>query len=299
MNKCCLSFLLFFNSLSSFCLAEEKTLSQFEEVKSLIADLKKKLSTSSCDEEKSLIHFDLSVAYNKDQEIDMAFRHFLMALESAKLKSVYKANEREQSIYEEALKEYLTLAGSEPILAAKNLLERYGKVADENNDFLLLNFLISTAYANVGRYDDFFGRFYRAFPYLSDSFLAYKTQGILYLRLASRIRLEEERHHFQEEAMQYLNLALDRNPHDCSLYKILIFLAKEEENEALLSTYLHRICAHHVQIPRGDIYLYVREAISLGENELAQKIIDHANTLYESSRVITAAQDYLNQHKGT
>lgn len=264
------------------------------EIKEEIASYQKELFQQETDE----IHCKLASAYFRDQEIDKAFQHFLCALKLISQEPAPEMCLEEKRHYEAALADYLNGAGSDPVKLAKQLLEAYGAAADANPEWIHLNFLIATAYANLGQYDTFFDRFFRGYRYLGDTFLAYKTRGVLYLRLAQHGRSPEERHADREEAFNCLTRALDRNPIDSSLYKVLIFLAKDEKNDALVLNYLQKMVEHEAHISRGDIYLYVREAAALGEPDLGQQIIDLARAQYEFSRGITAAQEYLNQCRG-
>lgn len=272
--------------------------SSFEEIKEEIAHYQNALKEPQSEIEKSELHYKLALAYFYDQEVEKAFQHFLLSLEGVESKTAPKMKEEEENLYKEALDFYLSRSGNDPISVAKQMLEHYGEIASQNQHIAELGLLMATAYANLGIYDLFFKRFVHAYPYLKDTFLAYKTQGILNLRLSHHSRLAKERHGYQERAFHYLTLALDRNPKDASLYKVLIFLAKDEKNDLLIRSYLQKMVEHRVPSSRGDIYLYVREAALLGEYEVGQKIIDQATVLYDYSRAITAAQEYLNQHRG-
>jgi len=267
-------------------------------IKDEIALYQKELSVSQSEVERGEIHYKLASAYFRDQETDKAFQHFLFALKSVRLKPAPQMSPEEEKLYEGAMADYLGGAGTDPVRVAKQMLEKYAEHADANREWVHLNFLVATAYANLGLYEDFFERFYHAYSYLGETFLAYKTRGILYLRLSQHGRSAEERHTFQEEAFHYLTLALDRSPKDSSLYKVLIFLAKDEKNDSLVLNYLQKMVEHGAHISRGDIYLYVREAVALGESALGQQIIDLARTQYDFSRAISAAQEYLNQCRG-
>ena len=272
--------------------------SELEKVKQLIAEKQKALASAMSEGAKSSLLYELALAYYQDQEIDVAFSYFLEALKRVPKKSAeLHMEERESLLYKSALEDYLTRAGSDPAYVAGELLQKYGEEADQNRDFIHLNFLIATAYANLSKYDDFFDRFYKGYPYLHDTFLAYKTQGILYLRLSHHGKSTEERQGFQAEAFKYLTGAVERNPQDPSLYKVLIFLAKDEKNKELIRSYLQRIVDYKVELPRCDICLYVKEAVWAGEVELGQEIIDRARALYDYSRAISTAQEYLNQQR--
>lgn len=270
------------------------SLSSFGEIKDEILRLESALK----DADTSELHYKLARAFYFDQEIDKAFHHFLAALEKTETLNPRPLSEEENILYTQALDEYLAKGGEDPYQLAKEILAKYGQKADENRDFLHLNFLMSTAYGNLGDYETFFERFYAAYPYLKSSFLAYKTQGILYLKLSTHGRLEEERRSCQKKALHYLTFALDQNPKDAGLYKVLTVLAKNEQADALLLSYLEKMVEYDVRIPRGDIYLYVREAVALEKYELGQQIIDRAKSMYDFSRALSAAQDYLNQHRG-
>ena len=267
-------------------------------IKQTILAKKQALQKVSSEHEKAKIFYDLARAYHEDQEIAQAFIYFLEALKRVEKRALCPMELAEKNIYESALSNYLAHVGLIPEEAAKELLDRYGEVAAAHSDYVHLNFLIATAYANLGRYNDFFERFYRGYPYLNDSFLAYKTQGILYLRLSQLSSCLELRQSFQQEASHLLTAALERNAGDASLYKVLVLLAKDQKDDTLVRTYLRGMVTHETPIPRGDISFYVREAARLGEWGICQTLIDQARALYNYSRAVSAAQEYLNQNKG-
>ncbi len=284
-------------SLFLLCTALHGTQGHAETVKEKIAKEISFLKQASSLQEKSSIFFRLAMAYCQDQELDKAFLSFLESLKSASHGQIPKVQDDEKQLYDEAFHYYLAQASNDPQKTAQELIEKYGEVAKRHPDYLYLNFLLSTAFANNGNYSLFFEHFYAGYTKLWDTFLAYKTQGILYLRLSQRSAATEQKRCYQKEAERFLNLALERNGHDSSVYKILIGLAKEDKNEALVLSYLQKMVQAAPALPRGDIFLYVREAVALEEYELGQEIIDQARQQYEMSRVIAAAQDYLDQHK--
>lgn len=286
-------FIFLFFSLSS-CYAADS----FEEIKKEIQRCLDKLGEKTTAQEKSQIYYQLAMAYAYDQEVNKAFHAFLDALECQSPSEAAVLCEEEASHYGEALDYYLSGCGVDPVRTAKELIQRYGNLGKLHKEYYHLNFLLATAYANLGMYDLFFERFYPLYPQMQDSFLASKTQGILYFRLSQNESDTQLRRKNLAKAVNHLHLALEKNPQDGSLYKTLIFLAKEEESDALVLSYLQKLVDHRPKVARGDIYLYVREAVALEEYELAQEIINSARTLYEYSRAITEAQDYLNQHKG-
>lgn len=266
-------------------------------IKEQIAQEEAFLLKARSPEEKCEAFFHLACAYFEDQELDKAFLNFLQSLKYSPRHPPCSMTEPEKKLFTDAYRTYVDRSSSDPFKTAGELLEKYESQIKEHPDFLHMHFLLSTAYGNLGKYGLFFEHFFRGYPYLWDSYLAYKTQGILYLRLSQREKSLEGRVRLQKEAAQFLNLALQKEAKDASLYKILIALAKEEKNSSLILAYLQKMVREGVQIPRSDIFLYVKEAVALDEYELGQEMIDHGRCLYEVSRVLTAAQEYLDQHK--
>lgn len=268
------------------------------DIKEEIATYQKELIAAETEEQKAEKHYKLAMAFIHDQEVDKAFQHFLQALKCIPSRETPQMSEEEKTLYEAALADYLAGAGNDPVRIAKQMLEKYAEQADAHPDWIHLQFLMATAYANLDRFEDFFERFYLSYPYLGETFLAYKTRGILYLRLSQHGRSFDQRHAYQEEALHYLTVALNQNPKDASLYKVLIFLSKDEKNDTVVLHYLQKMIENETSITRGDIYLYVREAVALGEYDLGQQIIDLARKQYDFSRAISSAQEYLNQCRG-
>ena len=232
------------------------------------------------------LHYKLARSYFYDQEIDASFKHFLYALDYSEPKEPSSFDS-----CQDALDFYLSQSGADPIAVATNMLKRYNEKNSKE-----LGFILSIAYANIGDYDSFFSLFFEGYPHLCDSFLAHKTRGILSLRVMQGERDPKTLAQYREKALHHLTLALEQNKCDAALYKVLIFLAKDEKNDVLVSNYLHKMVENQVQVARADIYLYVREAIALDESVLAKQILDQAKKYYEYSRAITAAEEYLNQH---
>jgi hypothetical protein len=67
------------------------------------------------------------------------------------------------------------------------------------------------------------------------------------------------------------------------LYKILIFLAKDEKNDALVLNYLQKMVEHEARISRGDIYLYVRETVALREPAIGHMILADRFRLHKNT----------------
>ena len=267
----------------------------FSEIKKEIEAKESALILATSEAEKSRLLYELALAYFQDQETEKAFLHFLEALKWVEAKTPPPMDFTESSLYNRALDLYLSGESADPTLRAKELLESYGECAAQNPHYLHLNFLVATAFANLGRYGEFFERFYKGYAYLQQSFLAYKTRGILCVRLSQHCKSSDLRCILRGEAMHYLTHALNLKPNDPSLYRTLVFLAKDEKNEEMILTYLQRLIENQVGIARGDICLYVKEAVALGDYKLGQALIDLAKRFYEYSRALSCAQEYLNQ----
>lgn len=237
-------------------------------------------------------HYELALDSFREQEIDTAFIHYLKALDELNVQKAPKMCPEEKKLFAAALDTYLEGAGSDPVRVARQLLDTYG---DADPSWLHLQFVLSAAYANLGEFGAFFSRFYAAYPFMKEHFLAKKTRGILYLRLASRTPDVQAKNSYTQEAFCAFTEALAKNPKDASVYKVLIFLAKDEKNRPLVRSYLQKMVHASARIARGDIERYVHEACGMGEMELAQQIIDLARMQYTFSRALIAAQEYVNQ----
>ncbi len=268
-----------------------------EDVKEIILTKLQALKSAVNEQQISHIHYDLALAYYKDQESHLAFTHFLEALKTVPKKTLPEPTSDEKNYYDPALKNYLAHAGKDPEKAAHELLGKYGEIAQDHPEFIQLNFLISTAYANLGQFADFFSLFYQGFPYLHSTHLASKIQGILSLRLCAQSKTVEERTRFQDSARRHLSQALQSNPSDAGLYKTLVFLAKDSNDTNAIHEYLRQIVSQKVVIPRTEIYFYVQEALQFDDFVLGQEIIDQAKSHYNFSRAIKEAQNYLDHLK--
>ncbi|MFN0065057.1 MAG: hypothetical protein ACKVOH_02335 [Chlamydiales bacterium] len=251
----------------------------FEGVKEEIRDCEYKLESAKHAQEKSELYYRLSQAYFLDQERDKAFEFFLLALEM----TPFGESLCDDPLYQEAFAFYQTATPQE-------MIEKYAKRDTEN---IALNFLLATGYANLGEFDRFFTHFYKGYPHFKESYLAYKTQGIMWLHLAQRSTDVEEKRLFQKRAVEYFRSALDQYPEDAGLYRLIIFLAHDEKNEAMMLSYLQKLVDHQIAFTRGDIFFYVRTAVELKKFAVAKRILARAKELYDYSKAISAAEELL------
>ncbi len=259
-------------------------------IKKEICSLHDQLEKSVTKKETSEILFHLALAYEKDQEVDKAFFSFLEALKNLPISS--EKLELDEALGKEALTYYFQEVTAHPIEGSKQLIEKYGSLGSTSQP--LLKLVLAAAYANLGEYPFFFTHFYEAYPFVWDTFLSYKLQSTLCLRLGQREPQLQKKESLQKEAMAFLQKALEKKA-DPSLYKILIALAEEKGEEDMLFHSLQALITNKVIFPRSELFWYVQEAVSIEAYELAQELIDYAHLHYPVSKAVDAAQEYLNQ----
>lgn len=258
-------------------------------IKEEIALFQQQLISVPSNREKAQAHYQMAILNARDQELDKAFTHFLYAL---KMVPLQESHSLEDCTFQAAFSDYLTGAIREPKEVALELIKKYAGIESPP-----LSFLLATAYANLENYELFFDLFYQGFPLYGESYLAHKTRGIIYLRLSQHALTFEERQALKKEAAYYLTKALEKNVPDASLYKLLIFLAKDEKKDSLILTYLQKMVEEKVVMARGDICFYIEEAVRLGDSDLGQRMIALARSQYTMSRAIELAQEFLNQNR--
>lgn len=209
----------------------------------------------------------------KDQEQDRAFLYFLQALDATQKKEPLDLNR-----YNEGLNFYLK--GAKP-----------HEIVELEGEDLGLNFLVATAYANLGEFQKFFEMFYSAYPHFKGTFLDYKTRGILYLRLSQKNI--ERREEYIAKAEKNLRRALELNYNDGALYPILITIAKDAKKGEDVLCYLKKLSESEAMIQRSSILPYVQEAVDLGAHDVGSALVERARKLYSYSRSITAAEEIL------
>jgi hypothetical protein len=231
-------------------------------------------------------HYEKALAELKNSRA-RSLVHFLNALEKGVETRV--ASEKEQKKYLEFVEKYISQFGQE---GSQEILDKL-QTAQSPAEHLF----ISTAYLNKEEYGPFFEHFYLAYPYFKDSYLSFRAQGILWVRLASMVSTQEQKQYYLERGIDLLQRSLQVCSKDCSVFEMLVEIAKNEENDLLLISTLETLVESKNRIPRRCIYLFVREAIRLERVEIAQKIIDRAKELYEYCKTTTAAELYLKQYQ--
>lgn len=240
----------------------------------------------------------LAKAYYKDQNQEEAFQTFLDALDAAQVsKQEPFISDEEQQLYQKGLDIYFDLNGGSPHEIAAKINATYRDVYDKNPNYYLIGYLLATADANLGQFNEFFDLFYRSYIHFPDHFLAYKAKAILHIKLFERGYAGQEKEKERQYVLENLHLAGEKNPGDISLYKLIILFSIDQQKANAVVSYLNKIIGRNMIISRPDIVFYVQQAVLVNQLELAQKFIDKAAEWYQYSRVINSAQDYLNLKK--
>lgn len=235
---------------------------------------------------------ELSILYLKDQNQELAFESFLKALEHANkipIQSKEPAND-----YEEALALYLK--GQMPKETAKEILKKYKPILQASPKNYLLAYIVAIAHANLNQFQEFFDLFYDGYEHHPDHFLAFKTKAILHIKLMERKRSDAEKNEQRQLILKNFNLALEREPQDVTLYKLLIIFSPPATKSKQLQLSLNKIMKDNIIIPRSDIVFYVEQAVDLKEEALAISFLEKAREWYPQSRIISAAQNYIDSH---
>lgn len=246
---------------------------------------------------RSDLQLKIAIAHWRDQEQDLSFNAFLSALDGVPQTAPTPLSKEEEALYREALEFYLMHPGREAATAAEQLRQRYTKILDEHPEYTHLGYLVALAFANNGQFDAFFTRFYPCYRADPDHFLAYKTRALLHLRLMARARDPEQRERERHLAQMHVQKALERFSDDVSLYQMNITLARPSEKTSLVQSALGKMTRNPSMVPRSELLFFVKEAATVGEWNLAEQFLAKANLCYPSSRLVSTAEEYLQQRR--
>jgi tetratricopeptide (TPR) repeat protein len=254
---------------------------------------------SASKDQKSPLLLKLAQAYLKDQEEEKAIKTFLKAVELSLLQSISPEASTEKENFEKGMKIYLsTESPHSPKEAAYKLLQEFEQIHKKHPEYYTLNLLISTAYANLGRYDDFFEVYFNSYPYVSNHYLSYKIKAILHVKLFEKGKMAEEREFHKKMAFDSIKQAIERYPQDMSLYKMAVLLSSSPLQKAqAVNESLNEIISRNIIIPRHDIIFFVREAIETHQKDIAQKFVDKCREWYQYSRTVNEVQEYIDRKK--
>lgn len=280
--------------LGSFLFASSCLFSRndFDSIKSEISYYRNLILENT--EEKSALLVRLSSLYLKDQDLEKAIQTYLEALKE--LNSL--ANEGEEDpFYQQALALYLDHSKGNAQLISEKIISEFAPKLEKHPESYLLGYIVASAYANLGKFDNFFNLFYRSYQHASNHYLAHKALAILHVKLFEKSKTTEERDRQREAIIEHLGLAIQKYSNDDTLYKLSIAFSKEEQKLSIIQSALNKIIDSHIILPRTDIPFYVAQAVEAKDYTLAQRFIDKMRSIYHKSRVIDNAQEYLNKHK--
>lgn len=264
----------------------------FESIKSEISHYQNLIHENAG--EKSALLVKLSGLYLKDQDLEKAIWTYLEALKELNC----LADEGvEDPIYQQALDLYLDHSKGNAQVISEKIISEYAPKLEKHPDSYLLGYIVAFAYANLGKFENFFKLFYNSYQHAPNHYLAHKALSILHVKLFEKSKTPEERDFQREAIVEHLGLAIQKYPNDDTLYKLSIAFSKEEQKLNMIRSALNKIIDSHIILSRTDIPFYVAQAVEAKDFALAQRFIDKMRSIYQKSRVIDNAQEYLNKHK--
>lgn len=236
----------------------------------------------------------LAKAYYKDQEHAKAFETFLEALNNTPPpESTKEMSKDEALIFNQALKIYLEPTERNPEAVSLKLRDLYAGIWRLHPDYAHVGYIVAVAYANLSDFENFFDIFYRSYVQLPDYYLAYKTKGILHIKLFERARTPEEKNKERKEILQSFQEAKKRYPQDASLYRMQIAFSPEADKPEVLERNLNEILNQSIMIPRADLSFYLDQMLAFGKINLAKKFLVKAREWYPYSRTLDAADEMI------
>lgn len=250
--------------------------------------LQKELIASVNLQEKGALSYELALLYLKDQDQEHAFGSFLQALDQSQMTSLY--NFCDEKTYKEVLAIYLDVTVPSPQVTAQKLLNRVVPILKDHPEEKIFNYFVAIAYANLGKYDEFFKHFYIAYQAYPDHYFAFKTKAVLHIKLLERTREEKERTIQREAIVRNLREAMKREPNDTTIYKMMIGFSPPALKHESIKIGINKIVDDDIVVPRTDILFYVEEAVDVNEPALAEAFLSRASIWYPSSKIILEAK---------
>lgn len=237
---------------------------------------------------------DLSIAYYKDQNHEMAFKTFLEALNAVPAVTAEPMPSlNDKSLYDQALKIYLDPRERDPSAMSERIRDVYGGVIRLHPEYLNLAYLVASSEANLGDYTDFFDLFFRSYKALPAHFLAEKTKGVLHIKLYERAKTAPEKEIERTYIFEAFQKAKELFPQDASLYRLQIAYAPNNIKLKILEQNLKEIIDHDRVIPRSDLSFYFNQLLEYGQYPLAKEFLEKARKWYPYSRTLAAAGEMI------
>lgn len=244
-------------------------------------------------QERAVLKGKLAIIYYRDQEHERAFQVFLDALDDVIHDKQHQATSDEARLYSEALELYLEHGTASAQSTATKILQRYAPILDQEENYHLLRYILAAAYANLGRFEDFFDHFFTSYSFYPEHYMAKKTRAVLHIKLYERARTSLEREYQRNKILSHVLSAIEKYPQDHSLYKLMVAFSSEEDKKTYVNTYLNKIVENNIIIPRSEIPFYVQQCVETRQKELARRFIIKAREWYQYSRAIDIAERML------
>ncbi|MCE5315850.1 MAG: hypothetical protein LLG04_00625 [Parachlamydia sp.] len=228
--------------------------------------------------------------------MEKSFRAYIQALASAEKKPASPTTEDERKLYGDALKIYLDGAHA-PRETAQHLLQLYSDTIRMQPDFLELRLVVTTAYANLGNFDEFFPLFYPAYCAYPDHYLSHKTQAVLHIKLFERCRNVSEREAERTAVLFHVKEAIQKYPEDIGLYKLWLLFAEEQNKDREVEACLNKILNSPMIIARSDLPFFAQQALDARRSDLAERLMEKGRVWYPYSRGLDSIQQALDDYK--
>ncbi|NGX43493.1 MAG: hypothetical protein K940chlam7_01791 [Chlamydiae bacterium] len=279
--------------LAALLLASPLTEEQ-EQVKHAIERFQDKIERATPNE-IALLKGKLAILLYRDQEQEKAFHIFLEALEEASPNQQLEPSREELQLYEEALHLYLEHGLASAHSTASQILQKYGPVLSQNDEYHLLRFIIAAACANQGNFEEFFDHFFTSYQLYPHHYIAHKTKSVLHIKLFERARTLQDREDQREKVISHVSEALERYPNDHALYKLIIAFSRDEDKPTRVRTYLNKIVENNIVIPRSEISFYVQQCVETEQKDVGMRFIKKTHEWYQYSRAVQAAEKLLGE----
>ncbi|MCE5293136.1 MAG: hypothetical protein LLF94_00795 [Chlamydiales bacterium] len=231
----------------------------------------------------------LAVCQLEDQQEEAAFKTYLQCLEIVPVAEPVVMSAREKTAYNELLELYFANSQELPAKVEATL--------QKHPDFLHCQFLMASMSANARKYEPFFYIFFQSYVAYPNCHMSHKTKGMISTLILQRAKSIEEKEVWRTKAIHSFGLAITLCPEDLNLHKMILHTATEKERATSLQLIMTQVFANNVKIPRSEIPFYIRHALDLNQIDLAQQLLDKAQTWYEYSRILQEMQDLISQHK--
>lgn len=168
----------------------------------------------------------------------------------------------------------------------EKLIQQAENLLQAHPDYVSMELYVAAGLANMGSMVSFFERFFHAFQHRSDSFLAWKTRGVLHLRLYEASPGNEERSLHRTEAVHCFQEAFRKQPQDSLLLIKILFIMPVEEKRPFLEQVVDDFIQLNIPPKRTDCFFLIEQALDIGARDAAKKLIDKARIWYQYSRAL-------------